>query len=146
MAIDPGELYAEFRARTLPKSAWTHEAHLAVCWQQLQQSSADEALVVLRDAIRDYNDSVGTVNSDSSGYHETITVFYVAAIADLGAADVGDVLDSPIAERSAPLEHWSPERLFSVEARRRWVAPDLRPLPFAVPVAPETGRAASSAP
>jgi hypothetical protein len=28
------------------------------------------------------------------------------------------------------LAHWSKERLFSVEARREWLEPDLQPLSF----------------
>jgi hypothetical protein len=28
------------------------------------------------------------------------------------------------------LAYWTKERLFSVEARRVWVEPDIRPLPF----------------
>ncbi|MGZ3299156.1 MAG: hypothetical protein ACXU8O_09080, partial [Asticcacaulis sp.] len=28
------------------------------------------------------------------------------------------------------MTYWSRERLFSSEARRAWVAPDLKPLPF----------------
>ena len=31
-------------------------------------------------------------------------------------------------DKAWPLTHWSRERLFSVEARRGWVDPDLKPL------------------
>ena len=79
-----------------------------------------------------------SANTDSSGYHETLTVFYVRVIADYlehtateGASDA--VLEADlIATRGArelPLEYYSRERLFSVEARRRWLKPDLKRLP-----------------
>lgn len=40
-----------------------------------QQFSEEEALAKLTDAIKNYNISVGTENTDTSGYHETLTVF-----------------------------------------------------------------------
>lgn len=73
------------------------------------------------------------MNSDSSGYHETLTVFFVGAVAGLGAGTFAEVVRSPLVDRDAPLRYWSRERLFSVEARRQWVAPDLAPLGFEVP-------------
>ena len=33
-----------------------------------------------------------------------------------------------IGDRTLPLRHYSRERLFSVDARRGWLAPDLEPL------------------
>lgn len=40
------------------------------------------------------------------------------------------LLNSPLGNSKWLLEHWSRERLFSVEARRAWLPPDLKPLPF----------------
>ena len=40
--------------------------------------------------------------------------------------DVGEgLLTSPMAERNWPLTHYSREMLFSVAARRGWIAPDI---------------------
>ena len=62
-------------ARTLSRPEWTHEAHLAATTYLLtcrarcrHRSGAGRAI------IRSYNESVGGVNSDSEGYHETITL------------------------------------------------------------------------
>lgn len=122
--------------RTLPKERWTHAAHLA----------ATLRLVRVRDAglerdlpgiIQTYNVSVGGVNDDTSGYHETITQAYLAAIRAFVAAlppgtddaeAVARLLATPMGDKAWPLTHWSRERLFSVEARRGWVEPDLRAL------------------
>jgi len=38
------------------------------------------------------------------------------------------LLATPFGDKAWPLTFWSRERLFSVEARRGWVAPDLAPL------------------
>lgn len=130
------ELIDGFERCVLPASRWTHEAHLiAACWY-LERMSAPDALDELRRRIRAFNESVGGVNSETAGYHETITRLYVGEIhhamqslPKLTAAQRRDhVLTSPLAESSWPMHHYSRERLFSVDARRAWMAPDLAPL------------------
>ena len=84
-----------------------------------------------------YNVAVGGVNDDTSGYHETITQAYLAAIRAFVAALPAGIADSqavacllatPMGDKTWPLTFWSRERLFSVQARRGWVEPDLAPL------------------
>lgn len=120
-------------ARSLPKSEWTHEAHLAACaWLLLERPD----IVAERDLpgiIRRYNVAVGGVNDDSQGYHETLTQLYIRGtrrfLADHGGGDllgaVNALLASPMAPRDWPLSFYSRELLFSVAARRGWVEPDL---------------------
>lgn len=137
--IDTEALVAAFLDRTLPKVAWTHMAHLRVGLWHVRRFGEKGALARLRDGIRVYNEAVGTANTDSSGYHETVTVFYVRVIADFvereqeAAAIADEALEARlIAARGArelPLEYYSRDRLFSIEARRGWVTPDLKPLP-----------------
>jgi hypothetical protein len=123
----------EFIARTLPKAEWTHHAHLRVGTWHVVKYGADAALPLLRERISGYNESVGTINSDDSGYHETVTAFYVkaiaAAIADQDPATPIDGLAALVIERCGarnfPLRFYSKARLFSVEGRRGWVEPDL---------------------
>ena len=70
----------EFIARTLPKSAWTHNAHLRVgLWHALRYRDA-AALELLRERISAYNEATGVPNTAQSGYHETITRFYLHVI------------------------------------------------------------------
>ena len=125
-------------ARTLPRADWTHEAHLAATtWLLLRRPDID-ADAELGPIIRRYNESVGGVNSDSEGYHETITrVFLHGVRLFLAEADhseplhelVNELLQSPTGRRDWPLRFYSNDLLFSVEARRSFVAPDLQPLP-----------------
>ena len=103
---------------------------MTVCWATLREMSPHDTLEHLRGAIRAYTESVGTENTDTGGYHETITRYYVGAVAALAGRELADVLNDPSCSRTAALEHWSREALFTVEARRAWVAPDLRPLPW----------------
>lgn len=127
---DPADLTAAFEARTLPKTEWTHEAHVVVCWSTVARLGAEHALAHLRAAIPKYNEATGTPNSDTDGYHDTITCYYVGAVGSLAGASLDEVLTHRSCSRTAPLEHWSRERLFSVEARHGWVEPDLEPLPW----------------
>ena len=69
-------------ACSLPKSDWTHEAHLAACLWMVRDRPDIVAERDLPVMIPRYNESVGGVNSDTEGYHETITQVYVAAVRD----------------------------------------------------------------
>ena len=125
-------------ARTLPRADWTHEAHLAATTYLLTHRSDIDLDKQLPDIIRRYNESVGGVNDDTQGYHETITrVFLHSVRVFLAEADpetslhelVNELLRSPAGRRDWPLRFYSAERLFSVEARRHFVPPDLAALP-----------------
>ena len=125
-------------ARTLPRAEWTHEAHLAATTYLLLRRPDIAIDAELPGLIRRYNESVGGVNSDSEGYHETITrVFLHGVRLFLAEADLADPLHelvnglllSPMGAREWPLRFYSAERLFSIEARRAFVGPDLAALP-----------------
>ena len=127
-----------FLACALPKTEWTHEAHLATTtWLLLRRPDIDVDSE-LPGLIRSYNESVGGVNSDSEGYHETITRLFLHGVRlFLAEADLKDPLHelvnqlllSPMGRREWPLRFYSKGRLFSVEARREFIPPDLAELP-----------------
>ena len=122
----------------LAKTEWTHEAHLATCaWIILERPEIVPERD-LRGLISRYNESVGGVNDETQGYHETITQLFVRGVRIALAASEGQgsladrvnaLLRSPQGNREWPLAFYSPDRLFSVEARLGWVEPDLQPLP-----------------
>ncbi len=125
-------------ARTLPRADWTHEAHLAATLYLLLRRPDIDIDARLPDIIRSFNESVGGVNSDTEGYHETITrVFLHGArlfLTEAGATEplhelVNELLLSPMGKRDWPMRFYSPERLFSIEARRKAIPPDLAALP-----------------
>ena len=131
-----GEAWLALR---LPREAWTHEAHLAAStWLLLRRPDID-ADAELGPMIRRFNESVGGVNDDTQGYHETITRVYLHGVRlFMAEAELHEplhvlvnlLLKSPMGRRDWPLRFYSPQRLFSVEARRSFVAPDLEPLPY----------------
>ena len=125
-------------ARTLAKPEWTHEAHLGVPTYFLLKRPDIDVDRELPGFIRRFNESVGGVNSDSEGYHDTITRAYLHGIRlFLAEADtreplhelVNQLLLSPMGRRDWPLRFWSKDVLMSVAARRAFVPPDLAALP-----------------
>ena len=136
--LDTEVLVRLFLDRSLPKPAWTHVAHLRVGLWHVRRFGAVRAIELLRERISCYNEAVGTANTNTSGYHETLTVFYVKVIdafvsADASRAQAAGTLErrllEAVGDRELPLRYYSRECLFSTEARRQWVAPDLQPLP-----------------
>jgi hypothetical protein len=123
----------KFEACRLPKVQWTHHAHLLAGLWYLSHHHPDDALAIMRCRIRAHNEFVGIANTDSSGYHETLTCFFLQGIASHRAAHCGEslldvlasLLQSPLASKDWPLASYSRERLFSVAARRQLLKPDL---------------------
>jgi hypothetical protein len=125
-------------ARTLSREEWTHEAHLAATTYLLLRHPEIDLDEELPDLIRRYNESVGGVNDDAQGYHDTITRTFLHGIrlflaeADLRAPLhelVNELLLSPMGRRDWPLRFYSREHLLSVAARRAFVPPDIAALP-----------------
>ena len=121
----------KFEAREYAPSEFTHAHHLAVAAFYLAQSSREQSLDRMRGSLLRF-----TAHHNVKAYHETITRFWIELVAS--ALD-----DSPSQDRVEALNHllrqhgnkqeifdyYSRERLQSLEARERWVEPDLRCLP-----------------
>jgi hypothetical protein len=123
--------------RSLPKAEWTHAAHFAAAFWLLRRPEM-HAMRDMPGLIRAYNESTGVPNTDTGGYHETITIASLrTARAWLAARPhaplhtaLNELLASDCGRSDWLLAYWSKPLLFSVAARRAWVEPDLKPLPF----------------
>ena len=122
--------------RTLPSPEWTHEAHLAATTCLVLEYPDFMPERDLPGTIARYNEAVGGVNSDSEGYHETITQVSLRGVRahlaehpdGLLAERVNALLAGWRGRRDYPLRFYSRDLLFSVAARRGLVEPDLAPL------------------
>ena len=128
-------LVAGFVDCSLPREAWTHDAHLAVAVWHLRRHGAAETLNLVRARIQRFNVAKGGQNTPSSGYHETLTRFYLWAVARSlegmpPEADLIEQVNHVIREcdRELPRRYYSEERLMSAEARKGWVPPDRQPM------------------
>lgn len=126
-------------ACTLAREEWTHEAHLAACLWLIEERGDIAPERELPGIIRRFNESVGGVNDDRQGYHETLTQLYIAGVRAFSVrcsavgmtARVNQLLQGEVGQRDWPLALYSRERLFSVEARRTLVEPDIGDWPEA---------------
>jgi hypothetical protein len=134
---DLDEFARWFTAKEIPQRLWTHGAHLAVGLWHVHRYGSDEALTRLRRGIRSLNEHHGKVNTESSGYHETITRAQVSLLSDfLRRSDpalplierYAQLMASPLADRDVLLRFYSRDRLMSSRARAEWVEPDLAPI------------------
>jgi len=122
-----------FEERTLPKTEWTHAAHLVVGLYYCYHNPFGVAKNLMSDGINWLNDAHGTPNTETSGYHETLTVFWLRTVAkfldqaghEKGLAELANELVATVNDTRLPLKFYSRERLFSVEARMNYVEPDL---------------------
>lgn len=122
----------------LPRSEWTHAAHFAAAtW--LMANDHHDAFSEMPGLIRAYNESTGTPNTKSEGYHETITIASLratrTALGDSHKSQllyevVNRILQSELGNPNWLLNYWSKDYLFSADSRERWAEPELAPLPY----------------
>jgi hypothetical protein len=123
-------LVRSFEDGSLPRSEWTHASHLLVALWYMSRHPRDQATRLVRDGIRRYNHLHGR----DSGYHETITLAWVAVVARFLTRSDGDGPISALAgtllddcgDKDFLLRYYSREVLMSDEARRAWIPPDRR--------------------
>ncbi len=132
------QLIKNFLECKLAKGEFSHEAHLITALYLLSKHG-DNTLPIIRQHLKDYLKSIGVESTDTSGYHETLTVFWLWRIKKQFADKNGKVHwnqnivdelvdDFEITERNIWLEYYSKELMMSVEARKKFVEPDIKPL------------------
>lgn len=117
-----------------PEADWKHREHCVATLGLILFHPEMDLERELPGIIQRYNVAHGGQNTDSSGYHHTITLLYLSAIRHFvktlpGSMSPGDaarmLLQSPIGKKDYPLRYYSRDRIMSKEARREWVDPDL---------------------
>jgi len=130
-------LVQQFEACTLPRTEWNHAAHLTIAIWYLSHYSESEATIRIRTGIQHYNHCNSIVTTTNSGYHETLTLFWVfIARRFLAAANphasvsalANDFILTYGERKSLFCEYYTDRLLMSWEARQAWVAPDLKSL------------------
>ena len=124
----------QFERCTLPKAAWTHENHFVVALWYCVNFPLPAAVRRIREGIKTYNISTGGENTDTAGYHETITLFYVKVVTEYiitnGVGEVSeeilkDFLQQPFVVKGYIHQFYNKASLMSTEARLKWIAPDM---------------------
>jgi hypothetical protein len=127
---------ATFEGCTLPKAEWTHGAHLLTGACYVHSLGESDAIDRMRLCVRRYNESVGGKNTETSGYHETVTVAWIKLLNSLlnrsrpiERAAFAALAVERFREQKDIFKHFYDfDLIASTEARRSWIAPTLRPL------------------
>ena len=122
-----------FEAGTIPPAEFHHREHIQLAYVYLCEGQLEQAHQNMRAALQNF---LSTNGVPADKYHETLTLSWIQAVrhfmdragptlsfADFIAAD-DRLLDSKIM-----LSHYSSDHLFSNDARKSFVAPDLSPIP-----------------
>jgi hypothetical protein len=125
-----------FEAGTLPKEEFTHAGHLlaGACYVHMLDEAG--AINHMRLCVRRFNEAVGGKNTDTGGYHETITVFWIKTLSSLrarlpefGRADFAAyAVEAYRDRRDLFRDFYDFDVLASVEARRSWIEPSIKPI------------------
>ncbi|HYG53265.1 MAG TPA: hypothetical protein VD905_20340 [Flavobacteriales bacterium] len=130
-------LLDRFKKLTLAKTEWTHHAHIMVAAGFICEYGLQKAVPMIRESIKTYNVTTGGVNTDTAGYHETITMFWIAKVHEFICANehitdltelINTMLEGKFSNASYPYEYYSKDFLMSVEARKNFLLPDLKTL------------------
>lgn len=124
-------LVRAFETCELNPVEFKHSDHLAVALWYVVKFPFDEASKRMRAGIKKLAATHG-----ASGYHETITLFWLAVVREFCANDEAGGSISSLANRLAAkydkdviYEFYSRELISSARAKAGWVAPDIKALP-----------------
>jgi hypothetical protein len=127
------EFLAAFEGGRLPKERWTHSAHLFTGACYVHALGEGPAIDHMRVCIKRHNESVGTANTDTGGYHETVTIAWIKILKRLlhdsapmnRAAFARLAVERFAGDRGIFGRYYEFDLVKSVEARRSWIPPTL---------------------
>lgn len=136
--LTDAELQAAFESCKLPREAWNHRAHVRMAFIYARREPLPLALARMRQGIQVYNASQQVPEALDRGYHETMTVAFMRLVCDALARngrlpDSASFCDrnSELLDRFVLRKFYSRERIMTLEAKQRFVEPDLAELPRA---------------
>jgi hypothetical protein len=139
--LDDATFFAAVEGAALTLPEWDHLSHLRAARLLVARLPLSAAIDEMRERIRSLNRRNRVLESDESGYHETVTIAFMHLVASAWVRDPGVTsLDFCIRHRElcdarVLLRHYSRERLWTPEARATFVPPDRLPLPGALRIA-----------
>ena len=125
-------LVAAFESGTIARDEWRHAEHLVVALYYVAHHDFAAACAKMRGGIFNLLRAFGVDLDVEMPYHETLTMFWMRAVADFRYTRAARPLHEICAEmiglfdKDYPLRFYSRERLFSDEARARLIEADLK--------------------
>lgn len=129
---DDKQFLARFEALTLEPGSFDHTAHLRLAFLCITQNGLEPAVTRVGRGIRAFAENLGARDK----YHQTITEALVRLIglrltrqpASNWQTFLEQNSDLVYQAKEVLFQYYSPERLFSDEARKRFLEPDRLPL------------------
>ena len=127
----PGPTIEAFEALDVVPDEFDHEAHMFVAWSYLQRFDLLASIDRYRSVLRRLTQKLGVPDK----YHETITWFYLIAVAERATGDAATDwtafknLNAELFARGPSIiqRFYSNTRLMSEAARQSFIFPDLSP-------------------
>jgi hypothetical protein len=124
-----------FESCRLAPSEFTHTAHLTVALWYLSGLTVAQAAERMRTGLYRFLDHHGLGHEK---YNQTITLFWLkitnraldAAGINRPLVEIANEVIARFGNSQLIFDYYSRERIFSEEAKREWVEPDLKPLDF----------------
>jgi hypothetical protein len=123
-----------FETGTIARDKWKHAEHLTVALYYLSHHNFETALQKMRNGIFNLLKAFEVDLTKEMPYHETLTVFWMRTVLDFKNSknDVSfvkicnELIES--FDKDYPLRFYSRERVFSDEARTKFVEADVKEL------------------
>lgn len=125
------EIVRAFEYATINRDEWKHAEHLTVAMHYSTHYDLEIATTRMREGIFKLLGAFGVDLTKEMPYHETLTVFWMRTVSDFDLKNKDlrllDRVNALIAQhdKDYPLRFYSRDRLFSDEARARYVEPDI---------------------
>jgi hypothetical protein len=123
---------AEFESCEFPPSEFNHEAHLRLAYVYLVEYEPEAAQNVMRQALLSY---IKAHDVPPTKFHETLTRSWILAVKHFMNKSASASFEEfaaqsqPLLDSKVMLAHYSPETLYSEDARLSYVEPDLTAIP-----------------
>lgn len=127
------EVVRTFEDATISRDAWKHAEHLTVALHYLTLYDFEAATAKMRSGIFNLLRAFEVDLTQEMPYHETMTIFWMRAVARYNASKNGATLLEKanemieLLDKEYPLRFYSRELLFSDRARACFVEADIKP-------------------
>lgn len=130
---DDSRFRDDFESGAIAPEQFTHREHVRLAYIYLCEGSLETAHARTKEAILSL---LERNNIDVTKYHETLTLawlkavrFFMSKTASADSAAQFIELNPRLLDSKIMLTHYSPETLFSAEARAMFIDPDIEPIP-----------------
>jgi hypothetical protein len=136
--MNDDDFVQQFESRSFPFDQWHHRAHVKLAYIYLDRFGFAIASQKLCHGIRAYNAANNVTDTPTSGYHETITLFWLhiiqMTVQEYGRRATADEFfdfHPQLSQKKIHRLFYSADLFMTARAKSEFVEPDLTSLPKA---------------